>query len=48
MYDEPYYKIRVGNCRNRLDAIRIKNKISKHFPGSYPVPELINFSEFTN
>ena len=48
MYDEPYYKIRVGNCRNRLDAIRIKNKISKHFPGSYPVPELINFSDFTN
>ena len=43
MYDEPYYKIRVGNCRNRLDAIRIKNTISKHFPGSYPVPELINF-----
>ena len=48
MYDEPYYKIRVGNCRNRLDAIRIKNKISNHFPGSYPVPELINFSEFIN
>ena len=48
MYDEPYYKIRVGNCRNKLDAIRIKNKISTHFPGSYPVPELINFSEFIN
>ena len=48
MYDEPYYKIRVGNCRNKLDAIRIKNKISDHFPGSYPVPVLINFSEFIN
>lgn len=44
-YEEPYYKIRVGNCRTKLEAIKIKNMISKHFPSAYPVPEIINFSE---
>ena len=44
-YDEPYYRIRVGNCRTKLEAIKIKNQISKTFPGAYPVPEIINFSQ---
>ena len=44
-YEEPYYRIRVGNCRTKLEAIKIKNKISKHFPNAYPVPEIINFSQ---
>ena len=42
-YHEPYYRIRVGNCRTKLEALKIKNKIIKDFPGSYPVPEIINF-----
>ena len=42
-YHEPYYRIRVGNCRTKLEALKIKNKINKDFPGSYPVPEIINF-----
>jgi hypothetical protein len=44
-YDEPYYRIRVGNCRTKLEAIKIKRQISKKFPGAYPVPEIINFSQ---
>ena len=44
-YEEPYYKIRVGNCRTKLEAIKLKNIISKDFPSAYPVPEIINFSE---
>ena len=42
-YHEPYYRIRVGNCRTKLEALKIKNRINKDFPGSYPVPEIINF-----
>ena len=44
-YEEPYYRIRVGNCRTKLEAIKIKNQISKRFPNAYPVPEIINFSQ---
>ena len=47
-YDEPYYRIRVGNCRTKLEAIKIKRQISKKFPGAYPVPEIINFSQSEN
>ena len=44
-YDAPYYRVRVGNCRTKLEAIKIKHQISKNFPGAYPVPEIINFSQ---
>jgi hypothetical protein len=44
-YDTPYYRVRVGNCRTKLEAIKIQRQISKHFPGAYPVPEIINFSQ---
>ena len=47
-YDAPYYRVRVGNFRTKLEAIKIKHQISKHFPGAYPVPEIINFSELKN
>ena len=45
-YEAPYYRIRVGNCRTKLEAIKIKEQISKHFPVAYSVPEIINFSQF--
>ena len=44
-YNTPYYRVRVGNCRTKLEAIKIKDLISKNFPGAYPVPEIINFSQ---
>ena len=47
-YEAPYYRVRVGNCRTKLEAIKIKQKISKDFPGAYPVPEIINFSRLRN
>ena len=42
-YEEPYYKVRVGDCKTRLEALKIKYQISEHFPGAYLVPEVINF-----
>ena len=47
-YKTPYYRVRVGNCRTKLEAIKIKNQISKNFPEAYPVPEIINFSQLKN
>ena len=47
-YQEPYYRIRVGNCRTKLEALKIKDKIKKEFRDAYPVPEIINFSLINN
>jgi hypothetical protein len=47
-YDAPYYRVRVGNCRTKLEAIKIQRQISKNFPGAYAVPEIINFSQLKN
>ena len=44
-YEAPYYRLRVGNCRTKLEAIKIKQEISKNFPDAYAVPEIINFSQ---
>jgi len=44
-YQEPYYRIRVGNCRTKLEALKIKNLIKKHFSDTYPVPEIISITK---
>jgi len=47
-YEEPYYRVRVGDCKTRLEAIKIKHKIREHFPGAYLVPDIINFYQSEN
>ena len=47
-YEAPYYRVRVGNCKTKLEAIKIRDLISKNFPGAYHVPEIINFSQLEN
>ena len=47
-YEEPYYKVRVGDCKTRLEALKIKHQIRENFPGAYLVPEIINFYQSEN
>ncbi len=42
-YDEPYYRLRVGDFRSRLDAQRFLNKISSEYIYSIIVVDRINF-----
>lgn len=42
-YDEPYYKLRVGNFRTRLDAIRFLNRVSSTYLSAIIVVDKINF-----
>ncbi|MFN2394085.1 MAG: SPOR domain-containing protein [Bacteroidales bacterium] len=42
-YDEPYYKLRVGDFRTRLDAIRFLNKVSSTYLSAIIVVDIINF-----
>jgi hypothetical protein len=42
-YDEPYYKLRVGDFRTRLDAQRFLNEISSIYLEAILVVDKINF-----
>lgn len=40
-YEQPYYKVRVGNFRSRDAAARMAGKIEQVFAGAFVVPSLI-------
>jgi hypothetical protein len=42
IWDPPSYKVRVGNCRNRMQAEEIKSKIKEDFPFIFIVPDFID------
>ena len=44
-YDQPNWKIRVGDYRTRLDAYRFYKMISAEFPGSFIVEDEIELKE---
>jgi hypothetical protein len=46
MYQDPgYFKVRVGDFRTRSEATKLFLLISKEFPDSYIVPDIINFPD---
>lgn len=44
-YQQPYFKIRVGNFRTRLDAYRFLQEISGEFPGAFIVADEIELPQ---
>ncbi len=46
IYEEPYFKIRVGNFRTRLDARRFLEKISSQYEYAFIVPDDIEYPDF--
>lgn len=44
-FNEPYYRVRVGDFRTRLDAIRFLNKIKSRYPLAWEIKDQIRFSE---
>ncbi len=46
IYEEPYFKIRVGNFRTRLDARRFLEEISAEYDYAFIVSADIEFPEF--
>ncbi len=42
IWDPPSYKVRVGNCRNRFEAEKIKSEIKEDFPFIFIVPSFID------
>ena len=41
-YDEPFFKVYVGDCRTVSDALKLQDKISKSFPNSIIREDFIN------
>lgn len=39
IYQQPNFRVRVGNFTTRLEATRFLMDIQKHFPNAYIVPE---------
>ncbi len=45
VYEEPYFKLRVGDFRTRLDARRFLEKIRRDYPAAYIVVDQIKFPD---
>lgn len=43
VYEEPYFKLRAGDFRTRLDARRFLEKIRRDYPAAYIVVDRINY-----
>jgi hypothetical protein len=41
-YDEPYFKVYVGDCRTESEALILYDEIKKTFPNPIIVPDQIN------
>ena len=41
-YDEPFFKVYVGDCRTRSEALKLHDKIKKDFPSPIIVEDFIN------
>ncbi len=42
-YDNPYFKVSVGDLRNRSEAVGLLNRLKREFPSAFVVRENINF-----
>jgi len=42
-YEAPYFKVRAGDCRTRLDATRLKKNIEAQFPGCFIIECKIDY-----
>jgi hypothetical protein len=41
IYDQPYYKLRLGDFRNRLEALKYMEEIAPVFPSAFVVKDEI-------
>ena len=44
-YEAPYFKVRAGDCRSRLEATRLKKNIEAKFPGCFIIECKISYPQ---
>lgn len=42
-FNEPYYRVRVGDFRSRIDAIRFLQHIKSHYPLAWEIQDEVKF-----
>ena len=47
-FDEPYYRVRVGDFRTRLEAEKFLKRINRKYPGAWVIQDYINFPKYKN
>ena len=47
-FNEPDYRVRIGDFRTRLDAERFLKKITRKYPGAWVIQDDINFPNLPN
>ncbi|PJA09870.1 MAG: hypothetical protein COX70_00610 [Flavobacteriales bacterium CG_4_10_14_0_2_um_filter_32_8] len=48
IYEQPYFKVRVGDFKTKIEALKFKNELIKHFPNCFIVRDEIDFKEGIN
>ena len=48
IFAAPYYRVRVGDFRTRLQAEKFLQKINRNYPNAWVIKDDINFPELTN
>ncbi len=43
VHESPYFKVRVGDFRSRVEALKCKNQLEKQYPTCWIVKDIINF-----
>lgn len=46
-YENPYFKVAVGNCASQEEAMILLGSLRKSFPKAFIMREVINVGEFT-
>jgi hypothetical protein len=41
-YDEPFFKVYVGDCRTKSEALKLYDRVKANFPNPILVPDYIN------
>jgi hypothetical protein len=44
-YEQPYYKVRVGDFKTKLEALKYKNAIAQEFPNCFIVRDEIDMEQ---
>ena len=47
-YEQPYYKVRVGDFKTKLEALKFKNDLVKYFPNCFIVKDEIDIDEVSH
>ncbi len=43
-FNEPYYRVRVGDFRSRINAIRFLQRIKRSYPLAWEIQDEVNFT----